>query len=244
MERRKRALQRKIVVIQPQFEGAFFKYLSAVVMNMNRCILIADDHVIIRRGIKMILDQYFGRERILEADTPAGLLEQLRANAVTHMILDIQFADINIIDLLPKLREDYPDIPILIYSMIPEDIYGSRLLKMGIKGFLSKQSDEHEAVKALNLFFANREYISENLKDIMTDEKSGKLDNPIKALSVKEISVLNALLNGKTIQEISEGLNVKATTVGTFKARILEKMRVRNLIELRKKCDLYGYKTL
>lgn len=208
----------------------------------DKLILIADDHVIIRRGIKMILNEHFRKEKILEADSAKDILSLLNEHPVTHMILDMQLSDTNIIDILPSVRESFANIPILIYTMSSEDVYGLRMLQMGVKGFLSKQSDEQEAIKALDLFFQGKQYISENLKDIMTSGRPTDQANPILSLSSREISVMNNLLNGENIKQISISLSLKPTTVGTYKARIFEKMQVKNVMELRDKCDLYHYK--
>lgn len=210
--------------------------------TLTKLILLADDHVIIRRGIKMIFDQYFWREKIIETDSAKEIITLLNENPVTHMILDMQLSDTNIIDVLPQIMEQHPDIPIFVYTMSSEEVYGIRMFKMGIQGFLSKQSDEKEAVKALDLFFQGKQYISENLRDLMNEQKPSSAENPILSLSARELSVLNGLLNGGSIKEISDTLSVKYKTVGTYKARIFEKLQVRNMIELRNKCDVYQYK--
>jgi two-component system, NarL family, invasion response regulator UvrY len=208
----------------------------------SRLILLADDHVIIRRGIKMILDQYFRREKIIETDSAGDIINLLSRHPVTHMILDMQLADGSITDTLPLIRQKYPKIPILIYTMSPEEVYGVRMMQMGVQGFLSKQSDEIEAVKALDLFFQGKQYISESIRDAMQLRKNGEPENPILLLSGRELNVLNGLLNGGSVKDISAALNLKATTVGTYKSRIFEKLQVTNVIDLKNKCDLYHYK--
>lgn len=204
----------------------------------NRLILLADDHVIIRRGLKLLLDNHFGREALIEAETTKDILLALEKNPVTHMILDMQLTDTNVIEVLPEIKNRFPKIPILIYTMSSEDIYGKRMLDLGADGFLSKQHDEAEVIKALDLFLNNRKYVSQHLLDIINDPKHQKT-NPIQSLSERELSVLGRLLKGETVKEISVNLNIKATTVATYKARIFEKLNVSNILELKNVTELY-----
>jgi two-component system, NarL family, invasion response regulator UvrY len=210
-------------------------------MTENKLILLADDHVIIRRGMKVLMDNFFKREQIIEADSTQQILRALQEKPVTHMILDMQLQDANVIEILPQLRSLHPNIPVLIYTMSSEDLFGSRMLQMGATGFLSKQSDEQEVVKALDLFFRGRPYVSNHLQEIMSDSKQ-KNGNPLLSLSEREMSVLHRLLKGETVKEISNQLDLKATTVATYKARIFEKLSVSNIMDLRNVTELYQFK--
>lgn len=211
-------------------------------MIQNKLILLADDHVIIRRGMKVLMDNFFRREQILEADTTQQILTILKENPITHMILDMQLQDANVIEILPQVKALYPSTPILIYTMSSEDIFGGRMLQLGATGFLSKQSDEQEVVKALDLFFQGRPYISNHLQEVMNHSKQTH-SNPLLSLSERELSVLNRLLKGETVKEISNQLDLKATTVATYKARIFEKLSVSNIIDLRNVVELYQPKS-
>ena len=211
-------------------------------MAGEKLILLADDHVIIRRGMKVLMDNFFQREQIIEADNTQLILSILKENPVTHMILDMQLQDANVIEILPQLRSLYPNIPILIYTMSSEDIFGIRMMQLGATGFLSKQSDEQEVVKALTFFFQGRKYVSAHLRQIMGDD-SHKQNNPLLSLSERELSVLNRLLKGETVKEISNQLDLKATTIATYKARIYEKLSVSNVMDLRNVTELYLSKT-
>lgn len=210
-------------------------------MTANKLILLADDHVIIRRGMKVLMDNFFKREQIIEADSTQQILRTMQEKPVTHMILDMQLQDANVIEILPQLKALYPTIPILIYTMSSEDLFGSRMLQMGASGFLSKQSDEQEVVKALDLFFRGRPYVSNHLQEVMNDSKQ-KQSNPLLSLSEREMSVLHRLLKGETVKEISNQLDLKATTVATYKARIFEKLSVSNIMDLRNVTELYQLK--
>jgi two-component system, NarL family, invasion response regulator UvrY len=211
-------------------------------MATNKLILLADDHVIIRRGLKVILDNYFEKEVLIEADSTKEILSKLAEFEVTHMILDMQLIGSNVIDILPDLVKNYPHIPILIYTMSSEEIFGARLLQMGARGFLSKQTEETEVVRALDLFFQGQTYVSNALQDILSDKKLATKINPLLSLSERELSVMGHLLKGESVKDIAIYLNLKATTIATYKARIFQKTGVDNIIDLRNITDLYNAK--
>ncbi len=212
-------------------------------MATNKLILLADDHVIIRRGLKVILDNYFEKEVLIEADSTKEILSKLADFEVTHMILDMQLIGSNVIDILPELVKNYPHIPILIYTMSSEEIFGARLLQMGARGFLSKQTEETEVVRALDLFFQGQTYISNVLQDILSDKKFATKINPLLSLSERELSVMGHLLKGESVKDIAICMNLKATTIATYKARVFQKTGVDNIIDLRNITDLYNAKS-
>jgi two-component system invasion response regulator UvrY len=205
-----------------------------------KLILLADDHVIIRRGIKLLLDNYFNREPFVEADSTKAILTQLTQHPITHMILDMQLVDANVMEIFPFIKKNYPHIHILIYTMSSESIYGLKMLQMGALSFLNKQSDEKEVVRALDLFFRGQPYLSQHLQELVLDKKSQK-NNSLCSLSERELSVLGRLLKGESVKDISANLDLKATTVATYKARIYEKLGVTNLIDLHSVAELNNY---
>jgi two-component system, NarL family, invasion response regulator UvrY len=203
-------------------------------------LLLADDHVIIRRGLKVMIDNHFLKTPIFEADTNRSVLRILENEAITHAILDMQLQDGNILEVFQQIRQLYPQIKVLVYTMNAEEIYGPRMIQMGASGFLSKNSDEAEVKKALELFFQGRDYLSTALHDRLTEKKQQK-ESPLELLSEREMSVLNRLLQGESVKEISVALDLKATTVATYKARLFEKLLVTNIIDLRKVVELYQH---
>jgi len=207
-------------------------------------LLLADDHVIIRRGLRVLIDSRFSRSTMQECDSVKEVMNVLAKYPFTHLILDMQLADGNIIEVLPEIKKVYPDIPVLIYTMSSEEIFGQRILQLGAAGFLSKQSNEQEVIKALDIFLSGKKYISSELQDILNENqfRKTKAENPIMNLSDRELSVLNYLLKGYSVKDISSKLDLKATTVATYKARIFDKLNVTNIIELRNITDLYQFK--
>ncbi len=207
-------------------------------------ILIADDHVIIRRGLKFLLDARFPHCRVMETDNTRDLLKMLSENAFSHLILDMQLLDANAMDVFPKIHHEYPNLQILIFTMSAEEIYGKRMMQMGADGFISKQSDENEVIRALDLFMSGKKYMSPSLNDMLLHELKGKEThkNPFHVLSEREMVVMNYLLNGEGVKEIASRLDLKATTIATFKARVFQKLGVSNIIDLRKLSETYADK--
>jgi len=211
-------------------------------MNMPQ-ILLVDDHALIRRGMKFIINSNFTGCRIDEAEDGKGLIEQLKSNQYTHMILDLQLADCHVMNLFGTIRNDFPNLPILIYTMSPEDMFGKRLLQMGAKGFLSKESNVKEVIKALNLFFLGRNYMSAEMEKRMKNESTITFghQNPFDNLSDREAAVAHNLLRGIGVKEIAGELDLKSSTVATYKARVFDKIGVTNVMDLRNMAQLFHF---
>jgi two-component system, NarL family, invasion response regulator UvrY len=206
-------------------------------------LLIVDDHVIIRRGLKFILDSNFGIQEIHETDSCLDLKRLLKQTRFTHIILDMQLNDGNVMEILSDILREHSDVSILIYTMSPEEIFGARLINMGISGFLNKQVPESEVVNALNTFFSGQQYMSNDLRELLGNRKSSDKSSGIyKDLSERELMVVQYLLKGLGIKEISHKLNIKSSTVATFKARIFNKLGVSNVIELKNIAELYSFR--
>ena len=205
--------------------------------------MIADDHAIIRTGVRYLLRLYCNQSNLAETDSCAGIVQQLSAQPFTHVILDMQLGDCNVMDILGRIRVEYPQLAILIYSMSPIEIFGKRLIQMGILGFLSKQEKEEEVVKALQLFLLRRQYISPALQELLNREKQPEHigANPFDTLSERELAVLNYLLQGHRVKEISNKLDLKLSTVATYKARIFEKLGVSNKMDMKRLAEIYHF---
>lgn len=201
----------------------------------NISLLIADDHVIIRRGLKFLLETHFGKIKITETDSTKGILSALKHTAFTHLILDMQLTDGNILEIFGQVHEKYPSLPVLIYSMSPEEIFGKRMLQLGASGYVNKQCSEDEVIRAMEIFFSGRKYMSQ-----ITSENKKKKENPFENLSEREMEVLLMLLKGKGVKEIASRLDLKSNTVATFKARIFDKIGVNNIIDLQNSARLYN----
>ena len=203
-------------------------------------LLIADDHVIIRRGLKFLLETHFGKFNIVETDSSKGILSSLAKHQFTHLILDMQLADGNLLEIFQEIKQQFPLLPILIYSMSPEEIFAKRLNNLGASGYLNKQSSEEDVVKAMELFFTGRKYVSQKYFDQQHGVQKGKSENPFSNLSERETEVLLLLLKGKSVKEIASHFDLKSNTVATFKARIFDKIGVNNLMDLQNSARAYN----
>ena len=208
-------------------------------------ILLADDHSITRRGLKYLLTTHFPGNDIEETQSITDTISYLKKNQPGFAIFDLQLSDGNMLEVLPDIIAQYPQVQILIYSMSSEEIYGKRLLQMGSKGFLRKNADEEEVVRALRSFLSGQNYISNNLNNTLINDlrnnKTKSSDNPFIGLSNREVEVTHHLLIGKGIKEISGQMHLHANTVVTYKNRIFEKLAIHNIIELTNLARLYHF---
>jgi len=204
-------------------------------------ILIADDHAVIRTGMKYVLIRHFKDVAIGEADSCRSITTELKKCNYTHVILDLQLGDCNSMDVIPEIMEACPNMAVMIYTMSPEAIYGKRLMQMGVSGFLSKQEDEDTLVRALSLFLSGQTYVSEDLKKSMEEDpgRTSQSANPFDELSEREMMVLRYLLQGLRVKEISNRLDLKMSTVATYKVRIFEKLCVNNMADMQRLAEAY-----
>jgi DNA-binding NarL/FixJ family response regulator len=204
-------------------------------------ILIADDHAVIRTGLKYLLDRHFKEVETFEADACSTLMSTLEKGGFTHLILDMQLGDCNSLERIPEIMTHHPDILIMVYTMSPESIYGKRLLQMGVFSFLSKQEEEDVLITALSLFLGGRPYMSDSLRILIEqDQNRQKISsNPFDNLSEREMAVLRYMLQGLRVKEIANRLDLKMSTVATYKVRIFEKLNVNNVADMHRLADVY-----
>ena len=196
-------------------------------------VLIADDHAVVRRGLKDILIDEFDIESVKEASNGKEVLEELRKNAFDIVVLDLNLPDRNGYDLLIELKQRYPKLPILILSIHPEDQFALRLLKAGASGYINKQSAPDELLKAIRKVVSGGKYVSSSLAEklafsLVTD--SQKL--PHETLSAREYQVMCLIASGKPVKDVAQELCLSLKTVSTYRARILSKMEMENNAEL------------
>lgn len=204
-------------------------------------ILIADDHAVIRTGLKYLLDRHFKDAVTGEADACSTLISCLEKDSYTHLILDMQLGDCNSLDRIPEILSRFPNLLVMVYTMSPEAIYGKRVLQMGVLSFLSKEEEEETLNTALRLFLEGRPYVSETLKSTMEQEhgRAGQSANPFDELSEREMEVLRFMLQGMRVKEIANRLDLKMSTVATYKVRIFEKLNVNNVADMQRLADVY-----
>jgi two-component system, NarL family, invasion response regulator UvrY len=188
-------------------------------------ILLADDHSMICKGLKVILTQ-LGYRNVSEVQSCKELMRELTKRRYTHLVLDINLKDGNSLNLLPEIRSGFPDLRISMFSMTAPEKYGKTLQKFGVFQCLSKDLSEEDTVRAMQRFLQN-EYSYRDIARSQYPEES-----PFSCLSPRELEILRLVLHGLGTKEIGEKLNVKMNTISTVKNRIFDKTLTSNLKEL------------
>jgi two-component system invasion response regulator UvrY len=196
-------------------------------------ILIADDHIVVRKGLKQILREEFSDAQIEEASNGMELLKKINDEKWDIIISDLSMPGRSGLEVLKQVKQDQPKLPVLILSMHPEDQYAIRVLKAGASGYLTKESAPDELVKAVRHILNGRKYITESIAEKLASginiENSESLHT---TLSDREFSVLKLIASGKTVSEVAEILSLSVPTISTYRARILEKMNMKTNAEL------------
>jgi two-component system invasion response regulator UvrY len=196
-------------------------------------VLLADDHAIVRGGLKEILIRHLESVECGEAENAEQVLAQVRKVSWDLLILDITMPGRSGFDILADLRQLRPDLPVLILSMLPEDQFGKQALKAGACGYLKKESAPEELIQAVRRILAGGRYVSPALAEKFVRDLQGNADRPLhEALSPREFEILLMIASGKAVGQIAEELHLSGTTVSTYRARILEKMNMTTTAEL------------
>ena len=199
---------------------------------MQPKILIADDHSMIRKGLKLHMQLTLGYTDLHEVATCNELMKELVKNKYTHLVLDIILSDGSTLEVIPNIRRVYPDLRILVFSMQPAEIYGEALKQYGINYYMSKSVGEEEMIQILQKFMHNEEPVR---RDNIHHQ-----DNPFKTLAPRELEILHYVLKGIGTKDIAETLNLKMNTISTIKTRIFEKTTAGNIKELMELATLYN----
>ncbi|MBT3204144.1 MAG: response regulator transcription factor [Gammaproteobacteria bacterium] len=195
---------------------------------MNNILLI-DDHAVVRKGLKAILEEEFGDISVDEADTGLAGISCIRECHPDAVVLDISLPDISGLDVLKRIRMEWPKLPVLILSIYGEDQYGARMLRCGASGYLSKSSAPEHLVTALKKVISGQRYISPELAEQLAynfEKSPGGLS--VESLSDREYQVFRMLAAGKTVTAIGEELHLSVKTISTHRHHILSKMEMRN----------------
>jgi len=188
-------------------------------------VFIADDHAIVRQGVKQVLSEYPDIKLTGEAADGQEVLRQARTEVWDVLVLDLSLPDCSGLDVLKSLKHEQPNLPVLVLSMHAEDQFALRCLKAGASGYLTKESVPEELVKAIRKAAVGRKYISSNLAETLAFGLQTTADQPRHAsLSDREFQVVQRMGAGKTTKEIAEELSLSVKTVSTYRARILEKL--------------------
>jgi len=200
---------------------------------MSPEILIADDHSMIRKGLKLYMQVNLGYGDITEVGSCNELMKELVKKKYTHVVLDIILSDGSTLEVIPNIRRVFPELQILVFSMQPAEIYGEALKQYGIQYYLSKTAGEDEIISVLQKFLQN---------ELPVTNPAGlqNIDNPFTLLAPRELEILHYVLKGVGTKGIAETLNLKMNTVSTIKNRIYEKTNASNIKELIELATLYN----
>jgi DNA-binding NarL/FixJ family response regulator len=196
-------------------------------------ILIADDHAIVRRGLRQILSEAEGLHVAAEAATPAEVVEILQRERFDVVVLDVGLPGKSGIELLAEVRRLRPEARVLMLTMFSEEQYAIRAIRAGAAGFLTKETAPEKLVEAVRKIAAGGRYISaevaESLASLVAGEANGK---PHELLSDREFEILKLIGAGRTVSQIAEDLGLSVKTVSTHRTRILRKMEMSSNAEL------------
>lgn len=196
-------------------------------------VLIADNHPIIRMGVKNVLEAATGFKVVDDAATTTELFEKMDKAAPDVVILEMDIPEVNGIATLRRMKKEYPDVKVLMYSAQSEDVYALSTIRAGAFGYLSKSSDIDYIISAVRKVSEGNMFITNELAQRLAfDEGTQKPRRFFRKLSTREVEVLKLLASGKRNKDVAEGLNLNEKTVSTYKARLMKKLNVDNMVDL------------
>lgn len=198
---------------------------------MQQSIVIADDHSMVRKGMKLLLQANMGYKDVSEATSCNELMKLLLQKQCSHLILDIILSDGTALEIIGNIKNLYPHTNVMIFSMQLAEVYAEAFRQYDVHYFLHKSSSEEHTISLLNKFLNN--------EDAPQPDRKQASQNPFSSLSPRELEVIHYLLNGHQTKDISKTLNLGMSTVSTLKKRIFEKTETENFKQLLELASLY-----
>ncbi|HEV8717078.1 MAG TPA: response regulator transcription factor [Candidatus Binatia bacterium] len=196
-------------------------------------VLIVDDHALLRRGLRSLLSDEFHEAAFGEASNAEEALEQLGRKAWDVALLDITLPGKSGLDLLKEFKAARPKLPVLVLSVHPEDQFAVRVLKAGAAGYMTKESAPEELVKAIRKVLAGGRYVSTTLAEKLVMNLTKDFARaPHEMLSDREYEIMCRIASGRTVTEIAGELSLSVKTISTYRARVLEKLGLKNSAEI------------
>lgn len=196
-------------------------------------ILVIDDHVAIRRGVSQMLQSSFPDASFGLADSEVEALDQLKKNNWDAAVLDLNLKARGGLELIRDLKDQQPQMRILIYTMHPEEHFGLMALRAGADGYLTKDADPEQLVHAMKRILSGNRYISPVLAEYLAEAVTRReASQPLLLLSDREYQVLQGLASGKSLTQMGDDLNLSVKTISTYRSRLLEKLHLTNNSEL------------
>lgn len=205
-------------------------------------ILIADDHPLIRNGLRQLISKQNDIEVACEASNSKEVFELMKKHEIDVVILDISMPGMSGIEILDIIKQKYPSVPVLMLSALSEELYALKTLKSGASGFINKESAPEELVKAIKKVVSGGVYVSDFLGEkLAVDFKKGIAKQPHENLSKREFQIMCLIGSGKAVSEIAKELFLNVRTISTYRARILEKLNLKNNSEITSYCVKEGF---
>jgi DNA-binding NarL/FixJ family response regulator len=196
-------------------------------------VLIVDDHAVVREGMKKILSADDFIQVTGEASDAPSALDLIWNNEYDVIVLDISMPGISGLELIGQIKDEHPETPILILSMYPEEQFATRVLKAGAAGYLNKESAPENLVTAVKKVYEGGHYVSPEVAEQLVHSLQGDHDQTLhELLTDREYEVFMRIVHGKELKEIGAELNISVKTVSTYRTRMLNKLNLKNNVEL------------
>jgi DNA-binding NarL/FixJ family response regulator len=209
---------------------------------MAKKILIVDDHLVVRNGVAMVLEKLIEEVCITNAENFFEAIALLKQTIFDLVILDINILGGKNTAMIEDIRDIQPAVKILVFSAHEEDQYALKFISAGANGYLNKLCSEEKMMFAISSIFETSSYLSPELvSKLLAPKTAKKTINPMEILSKRELQIAELLINGDGNLEISNKLNIHMSTVSTYKARVFEKLKINNLVELINLYNTFDY---
>lgn len=195
--------------------------------------LLADDHSLIRQGIEFLIEEIGFEGEIFHASTLKKVLETVGGQQIEIVVIDAIFPDGNSLNIIAEIKALKPEIKILVFSGVDENIQSIKYINAGANGFLSKMSEENEIKEAILKIHETGKYISSITQNLLIDSLHNRsIINPLQKLTERELEIAEMYAKGYGNLEIANNLNVKQNTISTIKKRIFDKLHIENIVDL------------
>lgn len=201
--------------------------------NKEITFLLADDHGIVRQGMALTINEIIPNAKIYQTSSLQQIVEEIQAKDIEIAIIDAHFPGGNSLHVLPQIKSANPNIKILIFSGLEEELYALKYINAGANGYLSKLSEEEEVKKAIQNIVNQGEYLSAVVQNLLVQfANDPNAINPLSLLTKRELQIAELYAEGYGNLEIANHLDIKQNTVSTIKKNIFEKLKIENLVEL------------
>lgn len=195
--------------------------------------LLADDHSIVRQGMALLIDEILPDATVYQTSSLQKIEETVMEKGIDIAIIDAHFPDGNSLHILSRLKNANPDLKILIFSGLEEELHALKFIKAGANGYLSKLSEEEDVKQAVSDMVNKGEYFSETVRKLLIEfVYNPNLINPLRSLTARELQIAEMYADGNGNLEIANALDIKQNTVSTIKKNIFNKLKVDNIVEL------------